>query len=279
MIMKRIGLFLIPFLLLGACKKDAPQTPTQADQSIVAQVGNLTITQNELDAKTALLPPEDLAFVQTPIGRQNFLHILVREKLAELSAKDAGLAKSDEYLGALEDKRQHLEENYSAFAEDLLRRMWYDYLKDKGLLSISDEEIEAYFKKYPYEMTLKQIIIADAQTADEVFRALRNSKSRWNEFERQYSAAPENLRGQTITFMPGEFISEIEVVSANSAVGTVQGFIKTAQGFHIIMKTGERKLKLSDAAPRIREVLENQKIDAVLNGLQNKYKVVIYEKN
>ena len=45
------------------------------------------------------------------------------------------------------------------------------------------------------------------------------------------------------------------------------------------MKTRERRLSLKDAAPRIRTVLENQKIDAALNALQNKYKVVIYEQD
>ena len=79
--------------------------------------------------------------------------------------------------------------------------------------------------------------------------------------------------------MPGEFIPELEVIAANSSTGTVQGFVKTAQGFHIIMKTGERRLHLQEAAPRIRTILENKKKDALLETLQNKYKVIIYEQN
>lgn len=280
--MKKLTLLLIVFLAFYACKKQNPAdektAPAQPD-AIVAQVGGNTLTERELELKSADMSDADKTFAQTPIGRNNFIHILVREKLAELAAKDAGLTKSDEYLGALEDKRQQLDDVYNDFASDLLRRMWLDHLRDSGVLNITDEEIASYHKKYPYEMTVKQIIIPNAETADEVFRALRNSKSRWNEFDRQYSSAPSELKGQAITFMPGEFIEEIEVMAANSAEGTVQGFVKTSQGFHIIMKTGERRLTLQDAAPRIRTVLENQKIDAVLNGLQNKYKVVIYEKN
>ena len=79
--------------------------------------------------------------------------------------------------------------------------------------------------------------------------------------------------------MPGEFIADLEVIAANSPTGSVQGFVKTSQGFHIIMKTGERKLSLKEAAPRIRSVLENQKMDALLQNLQTKYKVVFYEQN
>ena len=128
-------------------------------------------------------------------------------------------------------------------------------------------------------MTIKQLIIPDAETADAVWRELKRSKKRWKELERQYSKAPQQSYGKEISFMPGEFIAELEVIAANSATGSVQGFVKTSQGFHIIMKTGERKLKLQEATPRIRAILENQKLDAALNALKNKYKVVIYEQD
>ena len=117
----------------------------------------------------------------------------------------------------------------------------------------------------------------NAQTADQVLRALKASPSRWKELERQYSSAPETLK--TLSFMPGEYLTDIEVIAANSPAGSVQGFFKTAQGFHIIMKTNEKRLSRKEAEPRIREVLENKKLDNVLESLKNKYEVVIYEKS
>ena len=179
----------------------------------------------------------------------------------------------------MEDKRAQLEDIYKEYSDSLLGRLWEETLQEKGISSVTDEEIAAYYDKYPYEMTIKQIIIPDAQTADAVWRELKRSKSRWKELERQYSKAPEQSKGKEITFMPGEFIPELEVIAANSPTGSVQGFVKTAQGFHIIMKTREKRLSLKEAAPRIRTILENQKIDAALNALQNKYKVVIYEQD
>ena len=195
------------------------------------------------------------------------------------SAKDEEIDQSDVYLTALEDKRAQLRDIYNEYATLLLGRLWEESMLEKGILAVTDEEIAAYYDKYPYEMTIKQLIIPDAQTADAVWRELKRSKSRWKELERQYSKAPEQSKGQEITFMPGEFIPELEVIAANSPTGSVQGFVKTAQGFHIIMKTRERRLSLKDAAPRIRAILEKQKEDAALNALQNKYKVVIYEQD
>ena len=280
---------------LTACQKSQPSvapatvdfdlapavatTDTEPKEIWVAQVGTDYITQEQLDSILDTLDPQDRTFAQTPIGRKNFIQLLVREKLAQLDAREKGLDKSDLYLADLESKRNQLNEIYQDYAQQLLLHMWDDYQQQQEALKITDEEIEAYFKKYPYEMSIKQIIIADAQTADTVWREVRHNKGRWKELERQYSIAPEQSRGKEISFMPGEFIPELEVIAANSSVGSLQGFIKTAQGFHIIMKTGERRLSLKDASPRIRTILENQKRDEVLDALQNKYKVVIYEQN
>ncbi len=112
-----------------------------------------------------------------------------------------------------------------------------------------------------------------------MLRAIKRSPSRWKELERQYSVAPEAARGKEFSVMPGEYLPEIEVIAANSPSGSVQGFIKTGQGFHIIMKTKEKRLSFKDAEPRIREILRAQKEDNVLNALKNKYEVVVYEKN
>lgn len=283
--MKKFLFLFLGLSLFVACEKNQAsdlQTDLEsapAKDSIVAEVGPVQITQSQMEQRLSVLPADDQTFAQTPVGRKNFLHLLAREQLIALDAKEEDLDKQDFYLTALEDKREQLKEIYLSFSSDLLNRMWEEHMRQKGIISVSDEEIAQYYDKYPYEMTIKQLIIPDAETADAVWRELKRSKSRWKELERQYSKAPEESKGKEISFMPGEFISELEVIAANSSTGSVQGFVKTAQGFHIIMKTGERRLKLTEAAPRIRAILENQKIDAALNALQNKYKVVIYEQD
>ena len=261
---------------------DLPVTePVSADipEGWIVKVGPEYITRQQLEDLLENLDPQDQAFAQTAQGRQNFIQLLIREKLAQLDAKQKGLDKSDLYLTDLEDKRAQLAAIYQNYADRLLLHLWDDYLQQRGTLNVTDEEIETYFKKYPYEMKIKQIIIPDAQTADMVWRELKHNKGRWKELERRYSIAPENSFGKEFSVMPGEFIAELEVIAANSPTGSVQGFVKTPQGFHIIMKTAERRLSLKDAAPRIRAILENQKRDEMLKSLQNRYEVVIYEQN
>lgn len=271
--MKRSIFLTLLLLPLWGCQKDAKPVPDQT----AARVGNQTITEADINDRLALMSDEDREFAKTSIGRQNLLQIITREKLILAAAKDEGLEQSDVYLSIMEDKRAQLADIYRQFGEQTLEQLWYDELREKGDTAVTDEEISAYYKKYPYQMTIKQIIIDNAQTADQVLRALKSSPRRWKELDRQYSIAPEILK--ELSFMPGEYLPEIEVIAANSPTGSVQGFFKTSQGFHIIMKTSDKRLSRKDAEPRIRQVLENKKLDDVLNTLKNKYEVVIYEKS
>lgn len=278
---KVLILFILSALFTAACKKpaEAPAAEQGAAPDVAAKVGPAVITEQDLENKLIFMTPDDQEFAKTPIGRTNYIDALVREKLAELAAKDAKLDESDAYLSALEDKRAQLKEIYDDFAQQMLIRSWYDQLEENGTTAVTEQEVKDYFDKYPYEMTIKQIIIANAETADQVLRALKASPSRWKTLERQYSVAPENTREKEFSFMPGEFIPAIEVIAANSPSGSVQGFIKTSQGFHIIMKTREKRLSFKDAKERIEKILRMQKEDAALNALKNKYEVFVYEKN
>lgn len=270
--MKYPFLLLLPLVLAG-CQQDS--APTRALPA--ARIGKQTITEQDINDRLPFLSAEDREFAKTPLGHQNLVQIITREKLIAADARTTGIADSDEYRSLLADKRAQLDQIYNEFAADTLERLWYHKLEESGSLAVSNSEVDDYFKKYPYEMTIKQIIVDNAQTADQVLRTLKAYPSRWKEMERQYSTAPEALK--QFSFMPGEYLDNIAVIAANSPSGKPQGFFKTAQGFHIIMKTGERRLSKKDAEPRIREVLKNKKTDDVLDSLKNKYEVVIYEKS
>ena len=272
--MKRSFLcLLVVFLALGACRK--PEESRKADTKTHPRPDIPTITEQDVQDRLDLLSKQDAGFALTPIGRQNLVQIILREKLIQTDALAQGLDKSADYQKLSTDKRMLLNEIYQAYTRQLLEDLWYEKQRAGGHLQVTDEEIETYYKKYPYEMTVQQIIVDNAETADQVLRTLKRSPSRWKEMSRQYNVAPEQIRDTKFTFMPGEFLPEIEVIAATSSNGSVQGFIKTAFGFHIIMKTGEKRLSKKEAEPRIRAVLENKKLDQIIESLQNKYEVLI----
>ena len=273
----RYVLLLIPlFWMLGACQdKTAPQAP---DPDAAGQVAHQTISQAEVEKRATLLGEKDQKFAQTDLGKQALLQTIAREKLILADAQATKLDKQPDYQQFLQQERARLEEAYQTFSDELLSRIWYEAQTQMGGPAyVTSEEMEDYFKKYHYEMTIKQIIVDNAQTAEAVLRTLKSAPSQWNTMANQYGITPQELK--TLSFMPGEYLPELEVVAANSAIGKVQGFFKTPLGFHIIMKTDEKRLKWEDAQPRIREVLENQKIDALLDKLKTKYEVILYDKN
>lgn len=284
--MKKGLLLICSALVLASCHKtepaqtteQAPSVPVEQEIAAAVRAGKETITPQDIQNALALLSDKDRKFAQTSIGHQNLLQVLLREKLIAADAKATKLEQNADYQDLLSKKRAQLDGIYDEYASQLLENFWYEAQREKGLINVSDEEINEYYKKYPYEMTVKQIILDNAETADQVLRTLKRAPSKWKDMSRQYSVAPEVIRDNSFSFMPGEFLPEIEVIAANSANGSVQGFIKTAQGFHIIMKTSEKRLSRAEAEPRIRAVLEQKKLDKVLENLQNKYEVIIYDK-
>ena len=267
------GVTSVAVCLLGACQKQP--SALQQDTEVAARIGTVSVTQQDIQDSIPFLDEKDQKFADTSIGRQNLVQILTREKLILQDAQDSKLNEHPQYRALLDQKRAELDKEYEQFAQRALADFWYEQKVESQ--KPSEKEIKDYFDKYPYEMTIKQIIVDNAQTADQVLKTLKSSPGRWKEISRQYSIAPESL--QTLTFMPGEYLSSLEVIAANSPTGKVQGFFKTPQGFHIIMKTNENRLSFEKAAPRIEQILENQHIDNLLDTLKTKYEVIIYDKN
>lgn len=278
--MKRRTYLMLCMCLLGleACSpSQPPEGPVVPKKLLQRDVP--AITEQDIQERMNLLSKTDTQFANSSFGRQNLLQIILREKLIQIDALAQELDKSADYQKLSTDKRMQLNDIYHAYTRQLLEDLWYEQHRNKGQLRVTQEEIDAYYKQYPYEMTVQQIIVDNAEMADQVLHTLKRSPSRWRDLARQYSVAPEQLRDTQFTFMPGEFLPEIEVIAANSAHGSIQGFIKTAFGFHIIKKTGENRLSKQEATPRIRAVLENKKLDKIIESLQNKYEVIIDAKH
>lgn len=246
---------------------------------VLAYVNNQPITQEDFDRAANNLDDNFKKFVTTESGRANFLSFLISEKLLLADAMDRGINLTQEYraeITALEEAQRAALETAKNFA---LRRNLLESLAQDGTLGVTEEEIKDYYKKYPYEITIKQFIISDSQKAADVMKQMRNihTAARFADFAKQFSDEPlaKKSGGDMPPFIPGEYLPQIEVPAANSKLMEVQGFITTAQGNHIIMKTAEKRLTYNEAKDRIKSIIENQKLDSYLNSLNKKYNISI----
>lgn len=280
--MKKI-LFLTTLITFAACgpkQGNNPQEPLVYNNSpVLAYVDNQPITQADFDKAANNLDENFKKFVTTKSGRANFLSFLISEKLLLADAKNRGIDLTPEYqseITALEEAQKAALETAKNFA---LRRNLLESLVKDGTLGVSEDEMKEYYKKYPYEITIRQFIISDSQKAAEVMKQMRNvrSTSKFADFAKQFSDEPLSKKsgGEMPPFIPGEYLPQIEVPAANSKLMEVQGFITTAQGNHIIMKIAEKHLTYDEAKNRIKTIIENQKLDNYLNSLNKKYNISI----
>ena len=110
--------------VLSACQKQSA-APAQAEDA-AAQIGTVVITEQEVENAIPFLAKEDQKFVKTPIGRQNLVQILTREKLILQDAQANGLDQDPNYQALLAEKRAELDQIYEQFAQRALADFWYE---------------------------------------------------------------------------------------------------------------------------------------------------------
>ncbi len=277
---KIISLYILLVCLCACLQPEIPQEQNNAvPQDTLAKVAGYAITQEEFDEKAELLDPAFKQYISTPQGKQNFLNYLISERLLQQEATFKNLQNAPEYQKEIDAIVKQQEEHLKRSKEFLLRKTLLDELYSQGILYVSEEEIKDYYKKYPYEIQILQIIVNDPQEAAQIMNYVKGTKTQnsFKEAVARYSKDPlaKQNKGALPPFIPGEYLAEIEVPAANSSTGQVQGFIQTPLGFHIIMKVGENRLTYDKAKERIQTILEKQKLDDYLNSLKEKYGVEV----
>jgi len=264
----------------AGCKKQPVENKPPA--GALARVAGVYITQGDVDNAAATQPPDQQKYLQSSYGQQGVLDVLVREQIMVAAANAANVASEPAYKKQIEDMQKSFELRLAQAKKDDLIKTWLDLLRANGTISVSQAEIDDYYKKYKYEITIRQMVIASAADADAVLRAVRSAPdkpAKLAELSKKYALAPQGdmEKGALFTFIPGEYLPEIENAAANSPAGSVQGFIKTARGFHIIYKVKESGISKKDAQDRIVKIIERQKLDKYLDGLAEKYKTEVYK--
>ena len=273
--MKKLLITAISITCFAACAQKEP-----APSSIVlAKVGGYPITQEDLDEKAQTLDKDFTQYLSTPSGKENFLGFMINERLLAVAARDMGIEASAEYQNEIDAIKREQARSLRYAKDFALRRMLKEKLAKDGTLTVTEKEVQAYYKQHPYQIYIMHILLADPQEADTVMRAVKgiHSPAAFAAAAQRYSIDPQtkNDGGRLPPFIPGEYMQQIEVPAANVPAGQVQGFIKTPQGFHIIMKVKEENLSYAQAKDRIYQILEGQKMDAYLNSLKDKYGVEV----
>ncbi|MBU2572618.1 MAG: peptidylprolyl isomerase [Elusimicrobia bacterium] len=263
--MRKNLLLVLPFLacLAAACSKN--------NDKVIAKVGPEKITESYLKQKLEEIAPNAQSYLATKPGKKQFLDVLINEKLMLLAAKKSDAARSVDYKKRVTLMETELKEKLQYYKDYVLAKMWVETLRE-GPIKVTPAEIDDYYAKYPYEITMEHIILPTYEEAEAVIKKVKSGAD-FSKTAREKSMDKDNVRLPPVIY--GEFMPELEEMAFKMRPGEVQGIVKTTLGYHILKKAAQTKLDPSSSKERIRRVLEKKKFDAYLAKFQAKVKVEV----
>ena len=265
-------LFLVPFLLLTACRGEK--------DPVMARVGKLKITQSEFQRKIGEVSQSYQDYVLTPSGRRQFLDVLIREKLVLVAAQQSDIPRSADFRARLDQLRRDEEDRVREGGEAMLTMMWLEDLRKRGAIRPSDDEIRAYLGKYPHEVEIRHVLLASSQKAEAVAKRLRAGVNFAKVAEKEsLDAVTAAEGGRFPPLLYGEVLPELEEVVFRMRIGEIGGPLKSKFGYHVLRKDAERKISYEkeEARERVARLLEKQKLDHYLQQIQEKFPVEVVD--
>jgi peptidyl-prolyl cis-trans isomerase C len=258
-----LSLAVLAGTLLAACGRSDPA---------LARVGPDAIRASAFLKEVQGVPFTSQKYLTSAAGRKELLELLVRRKLMLVEAAQApvddGLARRLKELKALRaEGRRALDKKYFENRDRLLTADFMEKLsRPGGPLHVADEEINAFWKNES-EVRASHILLADRAKADDIHARLLNKE----DFTALAKAHSEDTGtaargGDTGYLLRGSLVGEFEDALAGLKPGAVSDVVTSPYGYHIIRRTGERRLSdqpLDDALKtRIRQALQSQRLSA-----------------
>lgn len=264
--MKKIVLiFLISLMMLPA-----------ANAAVVAKVGTLEITDEDVDARFKQLPPQYKATYASEVGRKMLVEQLVQEKLIYLQAKNENYDTNALVLKQLEKAKQRL----------MVGQYIADVFKN---IQVTEKELKAYYDKnktmfvQKEQVKAKHILVKTQEEAVAVKKRILKGES-FEEVAKEISIGPSAQKGGDLGWFEKEqMVPEFANSAFSLAIGQISDPVKTQFGYHII-KVYEKKVagtkSFAAARPEIERKLTGNKqkesMEEVIRKVREKNPVTTY---
>lgn len=287
-----------------SCKKDNREI--ERKNPVIARVNGEAITRKELEMEKKLM------FFTQPKASQEAIKIINKNLLVKIIDKKILLQEARKnYITISREelekeiariKSDYPDENFLNFFKE--NAISYDDWKNKltelmivqklldsvtaGNPSVSDEEIYLYYKEHIDDfkninkIVLRQILLQDARTAEEVKRRLKAGEN-FEELVTELSIGYEKRNGGLLApLSKDELPKELEGVFKLNT-NEIFGPVKTDYGYHILRvekKLIRKKIELKEAKNTIIEILKSKKnnnsLKEYLTNLRKHAKIEIY---
>lgn len=245
------------------------------DNNILATVGDVTITKEQMVGIIRNIPQEHQASVQGEEGRRRLLEEIIAGELLGLDAVDQKLDQEEGFIKILEEAKRGLLQRYSA-----------NKLFDS--IEIKEEEIKAFYDenkakfKTAEQINAKHILVKEEEEANKIKTEIEAGKT-FEEAAKEYSTCPSKERGGDLgQFSKGQMVPEFEDAAFAAEIGALVGPVKTQFGYHLILvdkKLPEKINAFDEVEEAIKKQLKSMKQENVyfekIAELKNQYSVEI----
>lgn len=259
------------YAFLSCAQKEEKKGP------YLAKVGNVKITQADLDRELKSIPEFAQKIFEGAGGKERFLDEIIKKELLYQEALKKGFDKNEEFQKKVEDFKKItlisllLEKEIEAKAE------------------ITDQDVKDYYEKNKNEFAQISQIRARhilVKTEDEAKKILERIK-KGEDFAKiaqttSIDTGTAKNGGDLGYFSPGQLVPEFEEAAARLKTGEISQPVKTKFGYHII-EVIDKKMGKPVEFERVKNLIfqrlsatkQKEAFDKYIENLKKSYKVEI----
>ncbi len=199
---------------------------------ILAKVGDVAITEADVDATITALGPRGQAY-NNPEGRQAVLEQLIAKNLFLFDAKK----------NAYEDDPK-FKEDLAKVREEMLANFAIE--KEIASVKVSDDEVKKFYDEHKSEFVsgesveASHILVDSEDKAKEILADIKAGKISFADAAKKNSSCPSGAEGGSLgKFTRGQMVPEFETAAFSMNVGDISDPIKTQFGYHLIQLTAK----------------------------------------
>lgn len=227
-----------------------------SEQNILATIGEIVITDAEVDAFIANMPKEQQMYASHPQFRKQCLDQIISVYLYAKMAEEEKLDETEEFKKIMESARK-----------DILAQLAMN--KTLKEITITEEECKKFYEENPQHFTkgatveAKHILVKEEEECNAILEAIVKGEKEFEAAAAEFSTCPSGKQGGSLgEFGRGQMVPEFEEAAFAAEIGHVVGPVKTQFGYHLIKVEAKNEASVvayEEVAERIRTNLLQQK--------------------
>lgn len=273
----RFPLFLTLCFLIAGCgdldkfyeARKAGARPVPQNPEVIALVGEEEITKGDLNAALAKLPyKQKMLYESSPERTAAYLDMLINQRVLNAEAVKRGIDRREDILERTENLKRQLVGQ--ALAQEIL-----------GSIDVGEDDAREYYKMNAKEferVSVSILVVRQGTDRAAASQKVLSIAERARAGEPWESLSAEADEGRIEYINRGAFPAEAEADIFGGNVGEISGPLEVGNEFFIIkLEKGPEPVPFAEVSRKIEAAIVNEKVLEYVNGLREKWGVVVYK--